>query len=118
MAKRVSWYYHRRSCETCRKSQAFLAALKAQVGERVTTDEQRFDRDAALALARGAPRVLSIRGQSVTEFDLRTNPPDDDTLARALLGPFGNLRAPALRIGATLVVGFNEEAYTRLLAGR
>lgn len=29
----------------------------------------------------------------------------------AMLGPTGNLRAPCLRVGKTLLVGFNEEAY-------
>ena len=33
-----------------------------------------------------------------------------------LLGPTGNLRAPSLRIGRTLVVGFNEERWKTLFA--
>jgi hypothetical protein len=32
-----------------------------------------------------------------------------------LLGPTGNLRAPTLRIGRTLLVGFDEATYARLL---
>jgi hypothetical protein len=28
-----------------------------------------------------------------------------------MLGPTGNLRAPTLKVGKTLLVGFNEEAY-------
>lgn len=28
-----------------------------------------------------------------------------------MLGPTGNLRAPTIRTGATVLVGFNEEAY-------
>ena len=39
---------------------------------------------------------------------------DRDPVAH-LLGPTGNLRAPTLRKGKTLVVGFNEEAYRRVL---
>jgi hypothetical protein len=31
-----------------------------------------------------------------------------------MLGPTGNLRAPTARVGKTLVVGFNEEAYGRI----
>ena len=31
------------------------------------------------------------------------------------MGPTGNLRAPTARIGTTLVVGFNDEAYRELL---
>ncbi len=33
----------------------------------------------------------------------------------AMLGPTGNLRAPCLRVGKTVLVGFNEEAYARTL---
>ena len=33
----------------------------------------------------------------------------------AMLGPTGNLRAPCLRVGKTVLVGFNEEAYTDAL---
>jgi hypothetical protein len=32
-----------------------------------------------------------------------------------MLGPTGNLRAPTLRAGRTLVVGFDEEAYRKVL---
>jgi len=33
-----------------------------------------------------------------------------------MLGPTGNLRAPTLRAGKTVLVGFNEEAWARALA--
>ena len=33
----------------------------------------------------------------------------------AMVGSTGNLRAPCLRMGKTLVVGFNEDAYTEAL---
>jgi hypothetical protein len=33
----------------------------------------------------------------------------------AMLGPTGNLRAPTLRIGKTVVVGFNDEVYSELI---
>ena len=32
-----------------------------------------------------------------------------------MVGSTGNLRAPCLRVGKTLVVGFNEDAYTEVL---
>jgi hypothetical protein len=41
--------------------------------------------------------------------------PDDDMLAATILGPTGNLKAPTLKIGSTLLVGFNEEAYKQVL---
>lgn len=42
------------------------------------------------------------------------DPPDDETLAAHLLGPSGNLKAPTLRIGDTLLVGFGAEAYRQV----
>ncbi len=86
-------------------------AIKEQVDARKT----RLGRAAALRLARGVQRIVVAKGQRVTEFDMR-RPPDEDTLLTALLGPTGNLRAPAARIGQTLLVGFNEQQYRALLA--
>ena len=39
----------------------------------------------------------------------------DHALAALLLGPTGNLRAPTLRIGQMLIVGFNAEMYAETL---
>lgn len=46
---------------------------------------------------------------------MANDPPDEDTLAAHLLGPTGNLKAPTLRIGETLLVGFSLEAYRQVL---
>ncbi|MEP0845353.1 MAG: hypothetical protein HRF50_00870 [Phycisphaerae bacterium] len=79
--------------------------------ERVDASKTRIGRDEALALARSAARVLVARGRGVVEFNMQKNPPDDDTLAAHLLGRTGNLRAPTIRVGRTLLVGFSEEGY-------
>lgn len=81
------------------------------VGEQVDAKRVRYDRAAALKLARSVGRVVSIRGASRITFEMRRQPPADDELAKALLGPTGNLRAPALRSGDTLYVGFHPEAF-------
>jgi len=81
------------------------------VKERVDASKTRIGRDEALALARSAARVLVARGRGVVEFNMQKNPPDDDTLAAHLLGRTGNLRAPTIRVGRTLLVGFSEEGY-------
>jgi len=51
------------------------------------------------------------KGKKVTTVDLKKDRPDQDTLESLMLGPTGNLRAPTLRIGKSLLVGFNEEVY-------
>lgn len=45
---------------------------------------------------------------------MKMDKPDADTLKKLLVGPTGNLRAPTLRLGKTLVVGFNEQMYDEL----
>jgi len=79
----------------------------------VNAAKDRRDRTAALELARSAKRVVTGRGKNIVTFEMSKNPPDDDTLASAILGPTGNLKAPTLKIGDTLLVGFNEETYKR-----
>jgi len=58
---------------------------------------------------------VAIKGKKVVVFDLKHDRPDDATLLAHLMGPTGNLRAPTARIGRTVVVGFNEEAYKDVL---
>jgi len=79
--------------------------------EVVDAGKTKLGRDDALKLARSMSRVVCGRGKKVVAFDLAVDPPDDDTLAAALLGPTGNLKAPTLKVGTTLLVGFSEAAY-------
>ena len=65
-------------------------------------------------MARSATTVVVAKGKKVVTFDM-ASPPDDDTLAAAMLGPTGNLKAPTLRVGGTLLVGFGEAAYAEVL---
>jgi hypothetical protein len=100
----------------CKKAQGFLAAGSWTVtGPVLDATKDRRGRDQALQLARLATRVVVGKGKKVVTFDMKKDPPDDETLAAHLLGPTGNLKAPTLRIGDTLLVGFGEEAYREVL---
>jgi hypothetical protein len=83
-------------------------------GAVVDATKERRGRDEALKLAKAAGRVVAARGKKVVVFDMKKSPPDDDTLVAHLLGPTGNLKAPTLRVGETLLVGFGEEAYRQV----
>jgi hypothetical protein len=87
-------------------------------GTIVDATKERRGRDAALKLARSVGRVIAARGKKVVVFDMTNDPPDDEMLAAHLLGPTGNLKAPTLRIGETLLVGFGEEAYRQMFGNR
>jgi arsenate reductase-like glutaredoxin family protein len=79
------------------------------------TDAKRtpLGRKEALAAARSAREIFVAKGQTVTRVDLAKDRPDDDALSALLLGPTGNLRAPTVRVGRTLLVGFHPEMYGR-----
>ena len=76
--------------------------------------KRRFDRAAALDLAAKASDVYSAKGKSVVHLKLSDRPSADE-LAAALLGPSGNLRAPAALVGRSLLVGFSSELYAEHL---
>ena len=70
----------------------------------------------ALGLARSAQQLYVSKGKQIVHVDMRRDAPDDATLLGLLLGPTGNLRAPTVRQGHTLIVGFDAATYTELLA--
>lgn len=67
----------------------------------------------ALALARSASKIFAVKGKN----RVRLSPADatDGEILAAITGPTGNLRAPALMRGKTLLVGFHEDAYAEVL---
>ncbi len=70
----------------------------------------------ALALARSVKQLYVAKGQKVVHLDMKRDAPDDATLLGLILGPTGNLRAPTVRRGHTLIVGFDAATYAELLA--
>jgi hypothetical protein len=70
----------------------------------------------ALALLKRVNRVIAAKGKQVVDVDLTAaDRPGDEALLTLVMGPTGNLRAPTLRVGKTLLVGFNEATYRQVL---
>lgn len=80
--------------------------------EFVLANKVKFDRDASLALLDGASKVIVARGKKLLEFDMADA--DTDEIAGVILGRSGTLRAPAMRVGDTFVVGFHADGYEAL----
>ena len=59
----------------------------------------------------GVSQVFAARGKKVLELDPRSAD-ERAALERAVIGPSGNLRAPAARLGRTMLVGFNAEMWS------
>ncbi len=79
--------------------------------EEVDAKKQRFGAEEALALLPGMTKMLVAKGKKVTEVDLKKDRPEDEALAKLMLGPTGNLRAPTIKVGKTVLIGFNAETY-------
>ena len=89
-----------------------LDRTKAKVTvERPSKKEPLSDADVN-ALLRSVSEVVLARGKAV-----RVVPAAETTLAD-LRGPTGGFRAPMVKIGEKLLVGFNEETLRAALAGR
>jgi arsenate reductase-like glutaredoxin family protein len=65
-------------------------------------------------MARAAQRLIAAKGKKVTTVELAAASPTDEALAALMLGPTGNLRAPLMRVGQTLIVGYNEEIFATI----
>jgi len=68
-----------------------------------------------LAVVRDVDQIYVAKGKKVIQVDLKTSRPGRAELLALLLGPTGGLRAPTVRVGRTLLVGFSEEAYAKVL---
>lgn len=85
-----------------------MDANSIEVKETVSASKKLSAKDAA-DLARKASRVIVAKGKKLTEFKPGGKAPKE--VVEAMLGPTGNLRAPCLVVGKTVLVGFSEEAY-------
>ncbi|MCZ0942263.1 MAG: ArsC family (seleno)protein [Gammaproteobacteria bacterium] len=88
-----------------------MEARGIEVAETVPAS-RKLQRADALNLLEKASRVSVAKGRKLTEFS-GDNIVSDEA-ATAMLGTTGNLRAPTLVVGATLLVGFNEALYSEV----
>ncbi|MFT7463974.1 MAG: arsenate reductase-like glutaredoxin family protein [Pseudohongiellaceae bacterium] len=116
MGRKIDWYYRRNSCATCAKADAFLEARGLTPREVVDSRKSKLPKRETVPMLRTTQRLVSMKGKTLHDWNLKKNPPMEIDLFEAIMGSTGNLRTPALRIGKTLVVGFNETVWAELLA--
>jgi arsenate reductase-like glutaredoxin family protein len=84
------------------------------VKEQIPGQPQAGRRRSPGAGRRKASKVIVMKGKKVTTFDMKKDKPADEDLLKVMLGATGNLRAPTIVRGKTLLVGFNAEEYDRV----
>ena len=74
---------------------------------------KKLSRKDAEEIAKNASRVVVAKGKQVEVFE--TAGKASKAAVDAMLGPTGNLRAPLARVGKTVLVGFNDDAWAKYL---
>ncbi len=85
-----------------------MEASSVEIGETVPASRKLQAQDAQELLDK-ASKLVVMKGKKVSEFGK-----SDDGAVEAMLGPTGNLRAPTIRVGKTLLVGFNEDVFSEV----
>ena len=74
---------------------------------------RKLGRKDAGALAKAASLVVVAKRKTLSEFKPAGKASKE--IVDAMLGPTGNLRAPTIRKGKRILVGFNDEAFEKYL---
>ncbi len=82
----------------------------------VNARKEQFDRVRTLELLQPLSEVVAVKGKKILRFSLKKDQPPLDAVLAAVIGPSGNLRAPAIRAGEIFVVGFHPDVYGELFA--
>ena len=82
--------------------------------EEIDARKHRYGDSDALELLKGMSKLVVAKGKKITEVNLKKDRPDDETLVGLMLGPTGNLRAPTMKVGKTVLVGFNDDLYEQV----
>lgn len=93
------------------KSQGFLANKSVDITETIDARKKRFEGTDAVAFVRQAEEVWIAKGKSIHKLTLKKDSLTDDELLKLVTGPTGNLRAPTIRRGRKLFIGFHPEEY-------
>ncbi|NNF12760.1 MAG: hypothetical protein HKN72_06035 [Gemmatimonadetes bacterium] len=70
----------------------------------------------ALKILEGVDDLFVAKGKKTLHLDLTKERPADDELLALLLGRSGKLRAPVVRSGSRLIVGYNADILGEQLA--
>ena len=100
---------------SCTRAQEFLGRENIETVEQVNAKQIKIGLDEAVKLASKVNDLYVLKGTKVVHVDLKKQKPGREELGKLLMGPTGNLRAPTIIKGNTLLVGFNQETYEKVL---
>lgn len=113
--KTLEWMYHRKGCKTCSRADEFLIKHGLSVKEVVSANKTAIVPEEAMKILRAAEELHVTKGTRVLDIKLTEQPLSEAELQALIIGPSGKLRAPAIKSGKKLIVGFDEQMYSRQL---
>ena len=100
---------------TCGKTQEFLAKKHLTAKTLVDARKDRMGPEASLKIAQDVSEIIAAKGKKVVRFRLDKDKPSREDLLAVMIGPSGNLRAPTVRKGKKLQIGFEPGVYEEVL---
>ena len=88
-----------------------MEARDIEIKETVPASRKLQAADATKILS-SASRLIALKGKKVSDF--KGGKDVTDEAIACMLGPTGNLRAPTIRKGKTIIVGFNHEVFEKV----
>ncbi len=92
----------------------FLADVDVQIKSEDDARKTRLGQSDVEKLLDEVNEVWVAKGKKFERVRLNSKSVDRQNLIKKVMGPSGNLRAPALRTGKKLIVGFHPEMYQEL----
>lgn len=84
-----------------------------EVTEAVEAGKQKIEGDDAWNILASTDELIVGRGKKFQTFDPKRD--DKEAILKVCLGRTGNLRAPTLKMGHRVVVGFNDDMYAQFV---
>lgn len=84
-----------------------------EIQEAVEARKKKIEGDDAWAILQSGKELIVGRGKKFQVFDPQTD--DKEVILKTCLGRTGNLRAPTLKMGDRIVVGYNDDMYEQYL---
>jgi hypothetical protein len=97
---------------SCTKARAVLSETETKVVEEVDAKQEVITTSDVWTVLSRADKIYVASGQKILTYE--PNSSNRDELIKKTTGRTGNLRAPALKIGNELYVGFNTSMYDSL----
>lgn len=97
---------------SCKKAQKYFGDNAIELGEKSDARKERIDGDQAWQLISEFNTVHIGKGKKTLTF--KPSPENKDEILKAAMGRSGNLRAPTIKTGQAIIIGFNEDIYKQL----